>query len=73
MKIKTLLSLFLFFLFSVATSWAEDSYPEYITDIKLIGGTQDKVDNLLPAYKKSGWTIIEVNLNEGVKVLTLCS
>ena len=66
MKIKTLLSLFLFFLFSVATSWAEDSYPEYITDIKLIGGTQDKVDNLKPAYKKSGWTIIDVNLNEGV-------
>jgi len=36
-----------------------------ISEVKLIGGSQSEVNNLKSTFKKSGWTVIESNLNAG--------
>ena len=45
---------------------AQDSYPEYITDLMLIGGTATTVNNLWDnTYSKEGWNKIDLDLNKG--------
>ena len=69
MKIKTLLSratmTLLVCLLSFTAAWAEDYYPEYITDVLLIGGSEATVNDQWNWYKDNGWKRLEINLNEG--------
>lgn len=38
---------------------------DYISDLVLVGGTKDEVNNLIENYKSSGWTLVNKDLNAG--------
>ena len=42
-----------------------DETIQYITDVKLIGGSQSEVNSLVYDYTHDGWLVNEQNLNEG--------
>ena len=42
-----------------------DSWPEYITDVKVIGGVKSTTDSLTSYYEKQGWIRINQDLNAG--------
>ncbi len=42
-----------------------DNWPEYISDVMLIGGSESTVSTLKGEYRAEGWTVIDYNLNEG--------
>ena len=42
-----------------------DERIQYITDVKLIGGSQSEVNSLANNYALNGWLVNEQNLNEG--------
>ena len=42
-----------------------DNWPEYISDVMLIGGSESTVSTLKGDYRAEGWTVIDYNLNEG--------
>ena len=42
-----------------------DETIQYITDVKLIGGSQNEVNSLANTYTQNGWLVNEQNLNEG--------
>ena len=46
---------------SVQWTWATD----FITDVMLIGGSQDEVNTLKSTYTSKGWTVIDQDLNKG--------
>ncbi len=48
----------------VSTAWA-DSWPEYITELKLVGGTESEVTKLTNTLESEGWIRIDQDLNEG--------
>ena len=64
-----LLSLFFFPLAVLAAGKAE-----YISEVKLIGGSSDEVSSLKSTAQRQGWTVIESNLNAGAggDVIYLC-
>ncbi len=47
---------------------------EYISEVKLIGGTSSEVSSLKSTAQRQGWTVIESNLNAGNRgdVIYLC-
>ncbi len=42
-----------------------DNWPEYVSDVMLIGGTESSTSSLKDEYRAEGWTVIDYNLNEG--------
>ena len=62
-SIRVVLTL-VFAFFIASTAWA-DSWPEYITDLKVIGGSESDVNNLTSSLRSKGWTRIEQDLNKG--------
>ena len=48
-----------------AVFYDEDRFPEYIKDIKLIGGSKTETDQLKESYQNNGWTIVDYDLNKG--------
>lgn len=53
----------LLMLFATTSVWAKDY--NYISDLKLIGGTQAEVAALKTTYTEAEWEVIDQNLNEG--------
>jgi hypothetical protein len=47
-----------------SAAWAEDSYPEYITELKVIGGTSGETEALITTLKDQGWTHLSKDLND---------
>ena len=47
---------------------------EFISEVKLIGGTSSEVSSLKSTAQRQGWTVIESNLNAGTRgdVIYLC-
>jgi len=62
-SIRVVLTL-IFAFFIASTAWA-DSWPEYITDVRLIGGSKDDVDKTWSKYSAMGWSRINYDLNKG--------
>ena len=62
-SIRVVLTL-VFAFFIASTAWA-DSWPEYITDLKVIGGPESLVEDLTSSLRSKGWIRIEQDLNEG--------
>ena len=54
-------------MFTSSVTFAEYSFPAYISDLKLIGGTEAETAQLLKKYKSEGWTCTEYDLNYGCK------
>ena len=53
-----------FSLFMAVTSWA-DSYPKYVTEVKVVGGTESEVDKVAKTLKKEdGWVRLDKDLND---------
>ena len=53
-----------FSLFMAVNSWA-DSYPEYVTEVKVVGGTESEVDKVAATLKKEdGWVRLDKDLND---------
>ena len=52
----------LMLLFTAVTAWGETTY---ISEVMLIGGTQDEVNALKDNYTTKGWTVIDQDLNAG--------
>ena len=44
---------------------AEDTWPEYISDVMLIGGSQSTTNSLKTRYQNQGWTVVDYDLNKG--------
>ena len=42
-----------------------DEWPEYISDVMLIGGSQTKTNTLKAQYQNQGWTVVDYDLNKG--------
>ena len=42
-----------------------DEWPEYISEVKLIGGNQSETDALKSQYEEAGWTVVNYDLNKG--------
>lgn len=42
-----------------------DEWPEYISEVKLIGGTQTDTNTLKAQYEGQGWTVVDYDLNKG--------
>ena len=42
-----------------------DEWPEYISEVKLIGGTQTETNTLKAQYEGQGWTVVDYDLNKG--------
>jgi len=38
---------------------------DYISDVVLVGGTQEEVNTLIDSYKSKGWTLVNNDLNAG--------
>ena len=63
---------------SVAASGTPDAPAaakgQYISEVKLIGGTSGEVSSLKASAQRQGWTVIESNLNAGTRgdVIYLC-
>ena len=49
---------------TTTTAWA-DSYPEYITDVCVVGGSASDVEDAAAYYENLGYTIIRSDLNKG--------
>ena len=58
----TRVAMLLMLLFTAVTAWAETTY---ISEVMLIGGTQDEVNALKDHYTTKGWTVIDQDLNAG--------
>ena len=58
----TRVAMLLMLLFTAVTAWAETTY---ISEVMLIGGTQDEVNALKDTYTTKGWTVIDQDLNAG--------
>ncbi len=60
-------------LLTAATAWA-DSYPEYITDIAVVGGTASEATTAAQYYENLGYTTIysDLNANAGGNYIYLC-
>ena len=56
---------------ATTSSWAQvvggSIQTDFISELKLIGGTESMVNTLKQNYEKWGWTVIDQNLNEGTK------
>ena len=46
------------------TAWA-DTWPEYISEVKVLGASASNITALKTQYKDAGWTIIDFELNDG--------
>ena len=53
--------LLLMFAFSAASAWATN----YITEVKLIGGSKSTVETLKSTYTSQGWSVVNKDLNAG--------
>ncbi len=42
-----------------------DEWPEYISEVKLIGGTQTETNTLKAQYEGQGWTVVDYDLDKG--------
>lgn len=42
-----------------------DEWPEYISEVMLIGGSQTKTNTLKAQYAGQGWTVVDYDLNKG--------
>lgn len=62
LSVRAALTLLLM-LFATTSVWAKDY--NYISDLKLIGGTQAEVAALKTTYTEAEWEVIDQNLNEG--------
>ncbi len=60
-------ALLLVMMFTSSVTFAEYSFPAYISDLKLIGGTEKETAELLKKYKAEGWTCTNYDLNYGCK------
>ena len=49
---------------TTATAWA-DTWPEYISEVKVLGASASNITALKTQYKNAGWTIIDFELNDG--------
>ena len=58
----TRVAMLLMLLFTAVTAWAETTY---ISEVMLIGGTQDEVNTLKDTYTDKGWIVIDQDLNAG--------
>ena len=45
-------------------------YPEYITDVKLIGGSETTINTLKTQYEAEGWIFVDYDLNDGCTAAT---
>jgi uncharacterized repeat protein (TIGR02543 family) len=48
-------------LLATTTVWAED----FISSVKVIGGSKSVVNNLKDSYTSQGWTVVDKDLNDG--------
>lgn len=60
-------TLLLVMMFTSSVTFADYKFPAYISDLKLIGGTEAETAVLLKKYKSEGWTCTEYDLNYGCK------
>jgi len=42
-----------------------DEWPEYISEVKLIGGSKTETNTLKTQYEGQGWTVVDYDLNKG--------
>ncbi len=42
-----------------------DEWPEYISEVKLIGGSKTETNTLKAQYEGQGWTVVDYDLNKG--------
>ena len=54
-------------MFTSSVMFADYQFPAYISDLKLVGGTEAETKELLRKYKSEGWTCTEYDLNYGCK------
>ena len=47
------------------TARAQDSYPEYITEVIVVGGSKDETNTAKKTYEEKGYTFCEKDLNAG--------
>lgn len=48
-------------LLATTSVWAED----FISSVKVIGGSKSVVNNLKDTYTSQGWTVVDKDLNDG--------
>ena len=60
-------TLLLVMMFTSSVTFADYKFPAYISDLKLIGGTEAETAQLLKKYKSEGWTCTDYDLNYGCK------
>ena len=48
---------------NVQTAKADD-WPEYISDVMLIGGSESTTNSLKTQYQNQGWTVVDYDLNK---------
>ena len=47
------------------TARAQDSYPEYITEVIVVGGSENETNNAKKTYEEKGYTFCNQDLNDG--------
>ena len=48
-------------------AWAQESWPEYFTDLILVGGSSTEVNNKKAVYESQGYTFFSQDLNKGAR------
>ena len=48
-------------------AWAQESWPEYFTDLILVGGSSTEVNNKKAVYESQGYTFFSQDFNKGAR------
>ena len=65
--VRTSLTAIVMLLTAAVQGARADEWPAYISDVKLIGGTEATTNSLKNTYGKLGWKVIDYNLNLNCK------
>ena len=64
-QIPVIMKKFLLILSILIAMVAQAKADNFVTDVMVIGGTQDETNSLKAQYQNQGWTVVNQNLNQG--------